>query len=100
MNVQATFKTALVVLAIGALTGFQEWRSVHAGTPQEQEAKAIAQCVKQRQEESYRNTSLMMGRVYKESQRRIQTECRDRVGAERSVPDFSKGHSISFKPTP
>ena len=45
MNTQAAFKTLAVVLAIGALTGFNEWRKVYGVPPEVRAQRDIAQCV-------------------------------------------------------
>jgi len=45
MNPQAAFKTLLVVLAIGAVSGYGEWQKVYGGTPAERLAKELASCI-------------------------------------------------------
>lgn len=81
MNTQAAFKTLAVVLSIGALTGFNEWRKVYGVPPEVRAQHDIAQCVKDRQAASFRDNPLRVGhhRVTQENQQ-FESECRAQQG--------------------
>lgn len=76
MNMQAAFKALLVVVAIGGITGFDEWRRTYGGTPEEQTQRAIAKCVKEREGQDYRANPLAMSGQNKQD---IQSSCEDFV---------------------
>lgn len=75
MNLNAAFKTLLVVLGIGAVTGFNEWRHVYGGTPEEQAKREIAQCIRDREQASYQTSMFTMGREAKAQKDGIKSEC-------------------------
>lgn len=76
MNIQAAFKTLLVVAGIGAITGYGQWQSIYGGTPEQQAQRAIAKCVKERKAQDYRaNPLAMTGQDMND----IQSSCEDFV---------------------
>lgn len=75
MNIQAAFKTLLVVAAIGGITGFEQWHSIYGGTPEEQAQRAIAKCVKEREIQDYRAHPFSKG----EDKDYIRSSCNDFV---------------------
>jgi hypothetical protein len=75
MNMQAAFKTLMVVLAIGAITGWSEWRQVNGGTPEERAQRDIAKCVRERESADYQTHMFSMGREAAEQKKRIKVEC-------------------------
>lgn len=79
MNINAAFKTLLVVLGIGALTGFNEWQAVHGGTPKEKAKREIAHCIRDRQAEIYRASSGIASRSSEEKNQAAVVECRDKI---------------------
>ena len=76
MNTQAVFKTLVVVLAIGALTGYHEWRTVEGAPPEVRAQRDIAQCIKDRQEASYRENPLKFGHYVTQENEQIEADCR------------------------
>lgn len=75
MNTQAAFKALAVVLVIGALTGFSEWRKVYGGTPEVRAQRDIAQCVKDRQAAAYRDNPLKFGHHATQQNQQIEADC-------------------------
>jgi hypothetical protein len=80
MNTQAAFKTLAVVLAIGALTGFNEWRKVYGVPPEVRAQRDIAQCVKDRQAASFRDNPLKFGHHVTQENQQFEAECRAQQG--------------------
>lgn len=80
MNTQAAFKTLAVVLAIGALTGFNEWRKVYGVPPEVRAQRDIAQCVKDRQAASFRDNPLKFGHHVTQEKQQFEAECRAQQG--------------------
>jgi hypothetical protein len=77
MNVQATLKTMLVVLGIGALTGFSQWRHTGGGAPAEVRAKlAYNDCMEKRKEAAFRENPLSFGRDSIVQQRQFEADCK------------------------
>ena len=76
MNTQAAFKTLAVVLAIGALSGFNEWRKVYGVPPEVRAQRDIVQCVKDRQAASFRDNPLKFGHHVTQENQRFEAECR------------------------
>lgn len=75
MNMQAAFKTLLFVLGVGAVTGFNEWRHVYGGTPEERAKREIAQCIRDREHAAYQTSMFTMGREAKAQKDGIKSEC-------------------------
>lgn len=75
MNLQAAFKTLLVVLAIGAVTGYGEWNKVHGGTPAERTARSLASCIKAGKMAAYQANPHMMGRSQAASDKKVEAAC-------------------------
>lgn len=75
MNANAAAKTLLVVLVIGAITGFNEWRHVYGGTPEEKAQRDIAQCIREREATDFKANMFSLGRTAAEQKKRIRFEC-------------------------
>lgn len=80
MNTQAAFKTLAVVLAIGALTGFNEWRKVYGVPPEVRAQREIAQCVKDRQAAAFRDNPLTFGHHVTQQNQQYEADCRAQQG--------------------
>lgn len=76
MNTQAAFKTLLVVLGIGAITGFQDWRHNEGAPAELRTQRVFAQCMKDRQEAAYRENPLLMGHNSALQNQRFEADCR------------------------
>lgn len=79
MNIQAAGKTLLVVAGIGALMGFNEWRQVYGGTPEDRAKREIAQCVREREMTAYQANMFATGRVAAAQKSDIKTGCESLV---------------------
>jgi hypothetical protein len=79
MNMQAAFKTLMVVLVIGAITGFSEWRHIYGGTPEERATREISQCIRDREQTAYQANMFAMGRNAAAQKAGIKTECENLV---------------------
>lgn len=75
MNTQAVFKALAVVLVIGAITGFSEWRKVYGGTPEVRAQRDIVQCVKDQQAAAYRDNPLKFGHHATQQNQQIEADC-------------------------
>lgn len=80
MNTQAAFKALAVVLAIGALTGFNEWRRVYGVPPEVRAQRDIAQCVKDRQGAAFRENPLKFGHNVTQQNQQFEADCRAQQG--------------------
>lgn len=80
MNTQAAFKALAVVLAIGALTGFNEWRRVYGVPPEVRAQRDIAQCVKDRQGAAFRENPLKFGHNVTQQNQQFDADCRAQQG--------------------
>lgn len=99
MNAQAALKTLLVVLGIGALTGYQDWHRVYGGTPDERAQRNIAQCISERDMADYR-AHPNAGAVRK-SKERLQWECEEFVnGSGLALGTASSSGAMSANGTP
>lgn len=76
MNVQAAFKTLLVVAGIGVITGYGQWQKIYGGTPEQRAHRAIAKCVEEREMQDYRANPLAMTG---QDRKYIQSSCEDFV---------------------
>ncbi len=76
MNTPAAIKTLLVVLAIGAWTGYGEWRQVYGRDEADHSARLLARCVVDGRSASYRAHPHMMGRDLDASYKEIEARCR------------------------
>lgn len=101
MNTQAAFKTLLVVLGIGAITGFKEWHHIYGGTPAEQAQRQIASCIREREMALYQASGgLVESRADKTKRARIPGECRATVQASSSEPEPLPYLDASTMPAP
>ena len=76
MNVQAAFKTLAIVLAIGALTGYAEWRKTDGAPPEVRAARELWQCTHDRQTAAFRANPLTFGHNVTQQNQRFEAECR------------------------
>jgi hypothetical protein len=85
MNTQAAFKTLLIVLGIGAITGFKEWNHTYGGTPAEQAQRQIASCIREQEMALYQaNPGPLENKAERIKRERIPSECK--ATAEASLP--------------
>jgi hypothetical protein len=76
MNTQAAFKTMLVVLSIGAFTGFQEWRHTAGAPPEVRRQQAYEKCMKDRTQAAFREDMYVIGQKGVQQTKRFETECK------------------------
>lgn len=87
MNTQAAFKTLLVVLGIGAITGFKEWHHTYGGTPAEQAQRQIASCIREREMALYQaSDGIVESKADKIKRDRFPSECKATVEASMPKP--------------
>jgi len=79
MNPQAAFKTLLVVLAIGAVSGYGQWHKAYGGTPAERSAKELASCIQAGKLAAYQANPIMAGRTQATSDKTIAAACQKQV---------------------
>lgn len=75
MNTQAAFKTLVLVLSIGALMGFNEWRTVYGAPPEVRDQRNVAQCIKDRKAAAFRENALLFGREHVKQDNLIRSDC-------------------------
>ena len=75
MNTQAAFKTLALVLSIGALMGFNEWRTVYGAPPEVRAQREVAQCIKDRKAAAFRENTLLFGREQAKQNSLIRSDC-------------------------
>ena len=76
MNTQAAFKALAVVLSIGALTGFNEWRRASGVPPEVRAQRDIAKCVEDRQGAAFRENPLKFGHHVSQQNQHFEADCR------------------------
>lgn len=87
MNTQAAFKTLLVVLAIGAVSGYGEWKKVYGGTQAERSAKELASCINAGKLAAYQANPITAGRDPAAS-KNLEVACQKQVEAKQANSDL------------
>jgi len=88
MNTQAAFKTFLVVLAIGAVSGYGEWKKVYGGTPAERSAKELASCIAAGKLATYQKNPWMGKSDIDASNQKAEAACQKQVQAKFANSDL------------
>jgi hypothetical protein len=76
MNIQAAFSTLFVVLGVGALTGYSDWKRNEGAPLEVQTARAVSSCIAQGKTDLYQAHPTVGGPPVEVTNKQIEADCR------------------------